>query len=137
MNKENDQCHSLARARVVLEACPPSVGDRAKAYAVLKQSFSCYNSFHAVSIPDLQDTSEFNRARERVPNDEFAAWLGKLTEKPLSLYKVCVSSTEKEFQNWLDEAHVLGCGDIFLVGADRSGKSAKPGALQGSTQVIA
>ncbi len=121
---------SLARARVVLEACPPSIGDRDKAYAVLKQSFSCYNSFHAVSIPDLQDTSEFNRARERVSNDEFAAWLGQLTEKPLSLYKVCVTSTESEFRRWLKEAGALGCADIFLVGADHSSKTPKPGTLQ-------
>ena len=110
----------LVSARVMMEACPPAIGDRDKAYAVLRQSFSCYNSFHAVSIPDLQDDSEFKRARERVPNNEFAAWLRQLTAKPLSLYKVCVTCTREEFEAWLEHASTLGCSDIFLVGADSS-----------------
>ena len=62
---------ALFEARVVVEACPPSREDQDKAYAVLRQSFSCYNSFHAVSVPDLQDTAEFQRAKERVPNEAF------------------------------------------------------------------
>ena len=112
----------LATARVLLEACPPAEDDREKAYAVLKQGFTCYNSFHAVSIPDLQDTGEFQRVRNRVTNDEFAAYLGQLTEKPLSLYKVCASCTEPEFRSWLDQAEALGCRDIFLVGPDSSNR---------------
>jgi len=112
----------LATARVLLEACPPAESDREKAYAVLKQGFACYNSFHAVSIPDLQDSGEFHRVRQRVTNDEFAAYLGQLTEKPLSLYKVCASCTEPEFRAWLDQAEALGCGDIFLVGPDSSSR---------------
>jgi 5,10-methylenetetrahydrofolate reductase len=112
----------LATARVLLEACPPAENDREKAYAVLKQGFTCYNSFHAVSIPDLQDAGEFQRVRQRVTNDEFAAYLGQLTEKPISLYKVCASCTEPEFRNWLDQAEALGCGDIFLVGPDSSSR---------------
>lgn len=119
----------LAQARVLLEACPPALSDREKAYAVLRQSFSCYNSFHLVSVPDLQDNSEFRRKRERVPNGEFAAWVGELTEKPISLYKVCTSCTKEEFARWLDETNELGCRDVFLVGGDSSKKQYKPGAL--------
>jgi 5,10-methylenetetrahydrofolate reductase len=121
---------SILKAHVILEACPPSLDDRDKAYAVLRQSFSCYNSFHAVSVPDLQDESEFERRRERVSNDEFAAWLHNLTEKPLSLYKVSVGCTEPEFIEWLEKAQALGCNDIFLVGGDSSRKRYKDGALQ-------
>jgi 5,10-methylenetetrahydrofolate reductase len=115
-----DKTSHLATVRVLLEACPPAENDREKAYAVLKQGFTCYNSFHAVSIPDLQDAGEFQRVRQRVSNDEFAAYLGELTEKPLSLYKVCASCTEPEFRSWLDQAEALGCRDIFLVGPDSS-----------------
>jgi 5,10-methylenetetrahydrofolate reductase len=117
-----DKHSHLSTARVLLEACPPAENDREKAYAVLKQGFTCYNSFHAVSIPDLQDAGEFQRVRQRVTNDEFAAYLSQLTEKPLSLYKVCASCTEPEFLTWLDQAEALGCGDIFLVGPDSGGK---------------
>ncbi len=117
-------------ADVILDACPPALADRDKAYAVLRQSFSCYNSFHAVSIPDLQDEGEFNRARDRVPNQEFAGWLSDLTEKPLSLYKVCVSCTREEFEGWLSDAQSLGCLDIFIVGGDSSAKRYKEGALE-------
>jgi len=116
-------------AYVILDACPPALGDRDKAYAVLRQSFSMYNSFNAVSIPDLQDEGEFNRARDRVPNQEFAGWLSDLTEKPLSLYKVSVSCTPEEFSQWLDEASALGCHDIFVVGGDSSDKRYKEDAL--------
>ena len=49
----------LISARVILEVCPPSLRDKDKAYAFLRHSFACYNSFHAVSVPDLQDESEF------------------------------------------------------------------------------
>ena len=55
---------TIASAKVLLEACPPALGDREKAYAVLRQSFSCYNSFQMVGVPDLQDNSEFRRTRE-------------------------------------------------------------------------
>jgi 5,10-methylenetetrahydrofolate reductase len=104
--------------RVILEACPPPLADRDKAYAVLRQSFACYNSFHAVSIPDLQDEGEFQRERERVPNDEFARWIRELTEKPLSLYKVVVVCSRPEMERWLDRAAGIGCHDIFIVGSD-------------------
>jgi 5,10-methylenetetrahydrofolate reductase len=115
---------------VILEACPPTLADRDKAYAVLRQSFSCYNNFNAVSVPDLQDEAEFRRKRERVSNDEFAGWLKDLTAKPLSLYKVTVTCTEEEMSGWLDHAASLGCRDIFLVGGDSSDKQYKPGSLQ-------
>jgi hypothetical protein len=119
----------LSAARVLLEACPPALGDREKAYSVLRQSFSCYNSFHGVSVPDLQDDTEFRRKRDRVPNDEFAEWLRDLTAKPLSLYKVVVSCDRPGFETWLRHARSLNCGDIFLVGADSSSRQQKKGAL--------
>ncbi len=119
----------LTTARVLLEACPPALGDRDKAFSVLKQSFSCYNSFHAVSVPDLQDDNEFRRKRDRVPNQEFAEWLRDLTAKPLSLYKVTVSCDRGEFETWLAHAKELGCADIFLVGGDSSRREYKKGAL--------
>jgi hypothetical protein len=108
--------------RVILEACPPPLADRDKAYAVLRQSFACYNSFHAVSIPDLQDEGEFQRERARVPNDEFAQWIRELTEKPLSLYKVVVACSQPEMERWLDNAQSIGCKDVFIVGSDHSHK---------------
>ena len=119
----------LSTARVLLEACPPAQSDREKAYAVLKQGFTCYNSFHAVSIPDLQDDGEFQRDRERVTNDEFAAYLTELTPKPLSLYKVCSSCDETEFRAWLEQAERLGCRDIFLVGPDSDSRKIPKGKL--------
>lgn len=129
---------SLIDARVILEACPPQLHDREKAYAVLRQSFSIYNSFHAVSIPDLQDEGEFQRDRVRVPNHEFATWLRDLTAKPLSLYKVSVGCTRGEFDAWLDQAEAVGCRDIFVVGGDSSEKSYAPDALQvGSAASVA
>ena len=76
-----------------------------------------------VSVPDLQDGNEFKRKRERVSNGEFATWVGELTSKPVSLYKVYVTCTEPEFETWLDEARSLPCEDIFLVGGDSSTKS--------------
>jgi len=121
---------SIVSARVLLEACPPALEDREKAYAVLRQSFSCYNSFHVVSIPDIQDNTEFQRTRARVPNDEFASWVGKLTSKPLSLYKVCTSCDATEFEGWLEQAGALGCSDVILVGGDSADKQYKDGALQ-------
>ncbi len=127
--RESPRYDSVLSARVLMEACPPSLHDREKAYAVLRQSFSCYNSFHAVSVPDLQDTIEFQRRRDRVPNEEFAAWLRNLTEKPLSLYKVSASCTTGEFAAWLDQASALECRDVFLVGGDSSRKQYKDGAL--------
>ena len=89
--------------RVILEACPPPLADRDKSYAVLRQSFACYNSFHAVSVPDLQDEGEFMRERARVPNEEFASWLRELTEKPLSLYKVVVGCSKSDMEKWLSQ----------------------------------
>jgi len=118
----SDPKSHLSTARVLLEACPPAENDREKAYAVLQQSFTCYNSFHAVSIPDLQDAGEFQRVRHRVTNDEFAAYLGQLTEKPISLYKVCASVNEEQFLDWLKQAQALGCQDIFLVGPDAASR---------------
>ena len=116
-------------ARVILEACPPPLADRDKAYAVLRQSFACYNSFHAVSVPDLQDEGEFLRERARVPNEEFARWLRELTEKPLSLYKVVVGCTHADMERWLEHAAAIGCRDIFVVGGDSSTKQYRSGGL--------
>jgi hypothetical protein len=124
---------NLETARVLLEACSPALEDQDKARAVLRQSFSCYNSFHVVSIPDIQDNTEFQRTRQRVPNGEFAAWLSGLTSKPLSLYKVCTSCNAAEFEAWLDRARDLGCNDVFLVGGDSSARAYKSGALQVSS----
>jgi 5,10-methylenetetrahydrofolate reductase len=120
---------SLSKVRVLLEACPPPEEDREKAFAFLRQSFSMYNSFHAVSIPDIQDNAEFHRARSRVSNDEFAQLLKQLTEKPFSLYKVCAHCTAAEFESWLKAAGELGCSDIFLVGPDSSKKRQPDGSL--------
>jgi hypothetical protein len=119
----------ITNVRVILEACPPPLADRDKAYAVLRQSFACYNSFHAVSVPDLQDSGEFQRERERVPNEEFARWIRELTEKPLSLYKVAAGVTPAEMEVWLDRAEAIGCRDIFVVGGDSGAKSYPAGAL--------
>lgn len=113
---------NVTDVRVILEACPPPLADRDKAYAVLRQSFACYNSFHAVSVPDLQDEGEFLRERARVPNEEFARWLRELTEKPLSLYKVVVGCSPAGMQEWLSHAEAIGCRDIFVVGGDSSTK---------------
>jgi len=120
---------NLIESFVILEACPPPLADRDKAFAVLQQSFACYNSFHAVSIPDLQDEGEFKRERERVSNAEFAFHLRDLTAKPISLYKVSVSCTGPEFEAWLNYAAKVGCSDVFLVGGDASDKQYKKGAL--------
>jgi len=114
----------------LLEACPPALQDREKAYAVLRQSFSCYNSFHVVSIPDLQDSGEFGRDRDRVPNHEFASWVREQCTMPLSLYKVCTACTGEEFEDWLEGAAALGCRDIFLVGSDTSDRPPRAGALE-------
>ncbi len=120
----------ILKARVILEACPPSLADRESAYDVLRLSFSCYQAFQALSVPDIQDEGEFSRKRERVPAAEFAAWLRELTAKPVNLYKVSVSCTREELERWLSGAKDLGCGAIFLVGPDSSEKSYKEGALQ-------
>jgi len=120
---------SIIDAHVILEACPPPLADRDKAYAVLRQSFAVYNSFHAVSVPDLQDEGEFRRDRERVANDAFARWLRDLTGKPMSLYKVSVACQKPEFEAWLRQATAVGCNDIFLVGGDSSEKEYPKGTL--------
>ncbi len=119
--------------RVILEACPPPLADRDKAYAVLRQSFACYNSFHAVSVPDLQDEGEFMRERARVPNEEFASWLRELTEKPLSLYKVVVGCSRSDMEKWLSHAAAIGCRDIFVVGGDSSSKQYRADGLEVGT----
>jgi 5,10-methylenetetrahydrofolate reductase len=119
----------LTSARVLLEACPPATVDRDKAFAFLRHSFSCYNSFHAVGIPDLQDSGEFQRDRTRVSSEDFALLLKDLTEKPFSLYKVSVTCTRDELETWLDAAHAMGCRDIFLVGPDSANKKFKDGAM--------
>lgn len=119
--------------RVILEACPPPLADRDKAYAVLRQSFACYNSFHAVSVPDLQDEGEFLRERARVPNEEFARWVRELTEKPLSLYKVVVGCSRPQMEEWLARAAAIGCRDIFVVGGDSSAKQYPPDGLDVGT----
>ena len=67
---------TILDASVILEACPPTLEDRDKAYAVLRQSFSCYNSFHAVSVPDLQDEGEFRRMLHDSPNVAVKILLG-------------------------------------------------------------
>jgi 5,10-methylenetetrahydrofolate reductase len=125
----SDSTSSLSNARVLLEACPPAAGDRDKSFAFLRQSFSVYNSFHAVSIPDLQDNAEFGRTRKRVSNREFAALLKELTEKPFSLYKVCGAGSREDFEEWLESAKALDCHDIFLVGPDSSSKDGKADSL--------
>ena len=124
-----DQAMKVVDAHVILEVCPPPLADRDKAYAVLRQSFSMYNSFHAVSVPDLQDAAEFQRERERVPNEEFATWIRDLTGKPMSLYKVSVATTRGDFESWLETAASMGCEDVFLVGGDSSDKEYGPEAL--------
>ncbi len=125
-----DTFPSLLKARVILEACPPSLADRDTAYDVLRLSFSCYHAFQAISVPDIQDEGEFSRKRARVPTNEFAAWLQKLTAKPVNLYKVSVSCTREELKRWPVEAEALGCKAIFLVRPDSSKKRYKEGALQ-------
>jgi 5,10-methylenetetrahydrofolate reductase len=121
---------SMAEARVILEACPPAIADRDKAYALLRICFSCYDAFQSISVPDIQDLGEFIRQRPRVANDEFAAWLRELTGKPVNLYKVSVTCTQEELERWLAKLEDLGCRDIFLVGPDSSTKRYRAGALQ-------
>lgn len=124
---------SIRRARVLLEACPPAEADREKAMAFLRQSFSCYNSFHSVSVPDIQDGDEFQRHRGRVGGREFASWIATLTAKPVSLYKVCTSSTAEEFTDWLAHAASMQVRDLFLVGADTTARRPAAGTLDIST----
>jgi hypothetical protein len=121
---------SILKARVILEACPPSLADRDKAYEMLRLGISCYPDFQALSVPDIQDEGEFSRKRERVPTAEFAVWLRELAAKPVNLYKVTVTCTRDELGQWLAEAESLGCRSIFLVGPDSSDKRYKQGALQ-------
>jgi 5,10-methylenetetrahydrofolate reductase len=128
--EEHPEADEPFRARVILEACPPSLADREKAYAILRHSFSCYNTFHTISVPDIQDAGEFGRQRVRVPSDEFASWLLDLTGKPIILYKVAPVCTRPELEAWLEEVAAMGCRDIILVGPDSSTKEYKEGALQ-------
>jgi hypothetical protein len=122
--------NAILKARVILEACPPTVAERDKAYAILRQCFSCYDAFHTIGVPDIQDAGEFKRQRARVPNEEFAAWLQELTDKPVNLYKVSVSCTQEELEEWLERLEPLHCQDVVLVGPDSSSKRYKEGALQ-------
>jgi len=119
----------LATARVILEACPPLVKHRDRAYAILDQNLGIYKRFDAISIPDIQDSAEFGRSNPRVPNLEFGAWLRERTGKPLNFYKVSVACTQGELEDWLRGAEKLGCRDVFVVGGDSSRKDYGPGAL--------
>lgn len=129
VEEEEIQAVEHRMGRVILEACPPSLEDRDKAYAILRHSFSCYNTFHTVSVPDIQDAGEFGRKRARVPNDEFASWLTDLTGKPVILYKVTATCTRTDLEDWLDGVAAMGGRDIILVGPDSSVKEYKEGAL--------
>ena len=113
----------LLQAMVILEACPPSIEDRDEAYDILRHSFPRDNTFHIISVPDIQDTGEFRRHRARVPNSEFASWLLGLTDKPVILYKVAASCTRPELEAWLEGVADMGCRDIILVGPDSSRKT--------------
>ncbi len=116
-------------AHVILEACPPVLADQRKSYAILQHSFGLYNNFQGISVPDLQDSGEFKRHRDRVPNEEFAAWLQEMTSKPLCLYKVAAGCPQPEFEGWLKRASSLGCREVFLVGADTSDAKSTPDSL--------
>jgi hypothetical protein len=116
----------LASARVILEACPPLVKHRDKAYAILEQNLQIYTHFDAISIPDIQDSAEFGRTSPRVPALEFGAWLRERTSRPLNLYKVSVACTQPELEAWLGQAGALGCRDVFMVGGDSSKKPLAP-----------
>lgn len=112
----------MAQARVVLEACPPLVAHRDKAYAILEQCLSAYTRYQVLGIPDIQDSAEFGRSRQRVPSQEFGAWLRQRSDRPLCLYKVAVATPRETLDAWLDRSAALGCGDVFVVGGDTSGK---------------
>ena len=71
--------------RVILEACPPPLADRDKAYAVLRQSFACYNSFHAVSIPDLHQVQRGMAMAQLVVDNLAAFFAGKPLLTPVNL----------------------------------------------------
>lgn len=110
-------------SRVVLEACPPLERHRDRAFALLEHVFRCYSRFEVISVPDIQDASEFGRRRKRVESLDFARWIQDQTNKPVMLYKVSVNSSKDEIDAWLAEARELDCGDIVVVGGDRSNKS--------------
>lgn len=120
---------ALARARVVLEACPPLEKHREKAYAILAQNLEAHTRFDAISIPDIQDSAEFGRTSPRVPGLDFAAWLRERVDKPLNMYKVSVACNQAELEGWLAAAGGLGCRDLFMVGGDSSAKAYRPDAL--------
>lgn len=113
---------AMATARVVLEACPPLISHQEKAYAILEQSLRAYTRYQVLGIPDIQDTAEFGRSRRRVHSLEFGAWLRERSDRPLCLYKVAVATPRPELDGWLERAAEMGCGDVFVVGGDTSGK---------------
>lgn len=120
---------NLAKARVILEACPPLLEHKDKAYAILAQNLAAYTRYDALSVPDIQDGAEFGRERRRVSNLEFGGWLRKQIDRPLSLYKVSVANDRESFEGWLDSAAELDCNDVFIVGGDSSDKPADASAL--------
>lgn len=120
MDFEDSTMHT---ARVVIEACPPPKRQQDKALALLEHAFRCYTRFDAVSIPDIQDGSEFGRHRKRLNNLEFGAWIREQVDLPLSLYKVSVASARDEFEVWLEGARGLDCHDLVVVGGDSSRKT--------------
>ena len=113
----------MQSARVVLEACPPLVKHSEKAFALLEHVFRCYSRFDVVSVPDIQDGAEFGRNLERVRNLQFVEWLRGHSDRPVSLYKVSVTSSQQDLTRWLEQAHALRCRDIIVVGGDSSHKT--------------
>lgn len=113
---------AMASAQVVLEACPPLLEHRDKAYAILEHCLRAYTRFEVLSAPDIQDDAEFGRRRERVSNLDFGRWLRAQAERPLCLYKVSVANDRAGLESWLDEASAIGCNDVFIVGGDSSDK---------------
>lgn len=129
---------AMQTARVVLEACPPLVQHRDKAYAILEHCLRAYTRFDLLSAPDIQDDAEFGRQRRQVSNLDFAAWMRDQVSKPICLYKVAVANDRAGFETWLDRAAGLGCNDIFVVGGDDSDKDYGPDALTiGSANKVA
>ena len=113
----------LADARVIMEATPPLIQHRDKAYAILEHCLRAYTRFDALSVPDIQDDGEFHRSSvERVGNLDFARWLQTQASKPLSLYRVSVATEAEPFTAWLDAAEAMGVRDVVLVGGDASQK---------------
>jgi len=120
----------LSKTRVILEATPPLERYRDKALAILEHALRSHTRFDALSVPDIQDDGEFQRASvRRIDNLTFGRWLLERVDKPLSLYKVSVACTAPELEAWLDSAAQLGVRDVVLVGGDSSDKNLPEGAL--------